>query len=121
MHTAPEDSEEHEYNLRWRYRSSQDLKTALTAVRDRILAVYTLPFLEDTNRLQKLLQQRRDVVEAAWAEEIDEHNDSILRADGEKAFKAKDYEKAIQCYNNIPAERRSQTDESRLRIAGKKR
>ena len=117
MHTAPDDSEEYDYNLRWRFRSSQELRAALTAVRDRILAVYALPFLQDTNHLQMLLEQRRDFVETTWANEIEEHNESILRREAEAAFKSKDYGKVIQCYSKIPSERHSRIDELKLRIA----
>jgi len=117
MHTAPEGSEEYEYNLLWLYNSSQQLTIVLKDVRDRILTVFTLPFLEDIGRLRALLKKRHDVVEAAWAKEIDEHNDSILRREAEAAFSSKNYEKVIECYRRIPEERQSKVDESRLRIA----
>jgi len=117
MHTAAQNSEEYDYNLRWRYQTREALNSALIAVRDRILNVYSLPYLQDTNRLRTLLEQRHNVVEAAWTTEIDEHNDSIFRTDAEVAFRHKDYEKVIQCYGNIPPERRTKIDDSKLEIA----
>ncbi len=117
MHTAPEGSEEHEYNLRWRYRSAEQLATVLRDVRDRILAVSAVPFLRDTNRLQALLKERHDVVEAEWKKQINNHNDSIHRQAAEAAFTSKDYEKAITCYGEISEERQSKIDKSKLRIA----
>ena len=117
-HTAPADSEEYGCNG-WCYRTRDEMKTAMTAVRDRILAVFALPFLEDTRRLQELLEHRYFVIETAWAERLAKHNDGIFRRRAEQEFKAKNYEKVIECYSNIPSERLSQVDELRLRIARK--
>lgn len=117
MHTAPPSSEERAYNLRWTYRSRDELQSVLIAVRDRIIRVYALPFLQDTSRLQVLLEQRNESVEAAWTEEIDEHNDSIARANAEMAFRSRDFESAIRHYEMIAAERRSPIDQSKLSLA----
>src|SRR5690606_19274042 len=107
MHTAPVDSEEHDYNLRWRYTSREELKASLTSVRDRIVTVYAMPYLNDISRLNSLLQQRRDVIEAQWRDQIAAHNDAILRARAEQAFRVRDYETAFQCYSGILPQRRS--------------
>ncbi|MFN0195371.1 MAG: hypothetical protein ACKVT0_01390 [Planctomycetaceae bacterium] len=117
MHTAPSDTEEHEYNLRWCFQSHHELEAALIAVRDRILTIYTVAYLQDSELLKRLLIYRRDVVEATWTNEINEHNDSIIRAEAEKAFFDKDYVRAIQKYYLIPHERRTQIDEKKLLIA----
>jgi hypothetical protein len=117
MYTAPDDSEEHHYNLRWRYQSPSELESVLESVKDRILEVYTTPFLQDTDRLRKLLQQRNDIVEAEWTQEINEHNDSVWRTKAETAFRARDYENAIRHYEAIPTERRSRVDQAKLDFA----
>ena len=121
MYTTPEGSEEHGYNLRWRYSTSEQLEKALLDVRERILKVFVHPYFIETRRLKALLAQRHDVLEAAWAQEIDGHNDSIRRREAEAAFKAKEYERVIECYSQIPKERQSKVDESRLRIARTRR
>ena len=119
IHTAPKDSEEYHYNLRWRYQSSGELKTVLEAAKDRILEVYAIPFLQDMNRLKNLLKQRNDIVEAEWSQQINDHNDSVWRAKADAAFKSKDYTEVILCYGNIPLERQTKTDDSKLRFSEK--
>jgi hypothetical protein len=121
MHTAPVDSEEHDYNLRWLYTSRDELEASLTSVRDRIVTVYAIPYLNDIGRLKALLTQRHDVIEAEWKEEIAAHNDSILRARAEQAFRAKDYELAFQCYSGILPQRRSKIDEAKRSFAMRRR
>ncbi|MCA8990070.1 MAG: hypothetical protein KDA78_20655 [Planctomycetaceae bacterium] len=120
MHTAPQNSEEYGYNLRWLYKNRDELRSALTSVRDRILAVHTLPFLQNMARLKALVIQRRDIIESEWIKELNEHNDSIYRAKAEVAFRNKHYEEVVQCYSKIPSERLTRIDQTKLNIARKR-
>lgn len=117
MHTAPLSSEECEYNIRWRYENCDELRTALVFVRDRILAVHTLPFLQNPALLKSLLIRRRDILESEWVSELNDHNDSVFRARAENAFRSNAYAEAVQWYHKIPIERLTRIDQSKMQIA----
>ena len=117
MHTVPESKEERGYNLRWRYRNRRQLEEALRFVRDRIVNVYTIPYLADKERLLSLLAQRHDAIEMAWEDEVDEHNAAVFRTKAEGAFRAKDFASAVHYYEQIPARKLTKTDRAKVKYA----
>jgi hypothetical protein len=73
----------------------------------------------DTKRLTELLTERCRILDAEWKRQTDDHNDSVYRNKAETAFRSKEYAKAIEAYEKIPPERRTQIDDFKLRLARK--
>ncbi len=116
-HTVPAEHELRRYNFLWRYTSPVECAAALTKVRDLILEPFARPYLDDVPRLIALLSARARELDQEWQEQIDSHNESILRTAAEEAFREKDYEQVDRNYSRIDNARLSQLERQKLEFA----
>jgi hypothetical protein len=121
LHTLPEGSELRRYNFMWKYTNEHEARLAFTKVRVRIMEVYIDPFLNDSPRLRRLLEDRCRELDQQSRMEADEHNQSIDREAAQSAFSAGDYESAVHYFSRIPAEALLASEKKKLEFARKRR
>lgn len=117
LHTIPPHNDLRRYNLSWRYTDERGAKMSLAQVRDEIVHIYALPYLQVPSRLRELLSTRRAELDREWEEEIRRHNDEIARVAAEEAFRTGDYVSVIRHLMTIQPESLTFAERKRLDIA----
>lgn len=107
-YAVPPGGEVRDYGL-WLFSDPDELRRALTRIRDEVVEVYARPLWENPERLARLIERReREFIAERRAEASGQR-----RAEAEQAFKSQDYGKAAALYG--------QMDDSELSPAERKR
>jgi len=117
MHTVPADSPLRRYNLEWRYSGPAEMRQVYTRVRDGIFTPYAIPVLLDHERLTRLVASRSQQLQKQWRDETTAHNDAVYRAKAQAVIATKDYEAFIDQMKNIPEERQTEIERTRVHYA----
>ena len=114
-YAVPKGIEAHEYGA-WRFSSAEELRAAMTRIRDEVVKVHARPLWENPKQLAALIDQR-------MAEAKSERNAEILRrkkADAEAAYQSRDYRKAAALYGVLPEAELSALECKRFAYAKKR-
>src|SRR5262245_16305299 len=114
-YAVPKEVEAHEYGG-WRFSNAEELRAAMTRIRDEVVKVHARPLWENPKRLAALIDQR-------LAEAKLERNAEILKrkkAEAEAAFQLRDYAKAAALYGVLPEAGLSALERKRFAYAKKR-
>lgn len=107
-YAVPPASGVREYGL-WLFSDPDELRRALTRIRDEVVEVYARPLWENPERLAGLIERR----EREYIAEQKAEASGRRRVEAEQAFKSRDYRRAAAIYG--------QMDDSELSPAERKR
>jgi hypothetical protein len=107
-YAVPQGSGVRDYGL-WLFSDAEELRRALTRIRDEVVEVYARPLWENPERLAGLIERR----EREYMAEQRAEASGRRRVEAEQAFKSHDYRRAAAIYG--------QMDESELSPAERKR
>jgi hypothetical protein len=113
-YAVPEGAEAHDYGS-WRFSNADELRVAMSRVRDEVVEVYARPLWEQSKTLAALIVKRMAEVDA-------ERNAEILRrkkSEAEAAFVSRDYGKAAALYGRMRESELSALERKRFAYAKK--
>ena len=111
-YAVPPNAEEHNYET-WHFSNADELRSALTRIRDEVVDVYARPLWENPDRLAVLIDRRFEEYKAEQSSRVTDQN----KQEAERAFRAHDYEKAAHLYGSINEADLSMAERKRHEIA----
>jgi hypothetical protein len=117
-YAIPEDRNERDYEL-WRYSNAEELRKALTRIRDEVVEVYARPLWENPKQLLALIEQHAREATAARKLEIENEMLRRTREEADRAFHSRDYSKAATLYGQIGLPKLSPVERKRLELSKK--